>query len=120
MEWYLIVLKKYATFAGRPRPKEYWMYTLINFLIIVALAFLEVLVLGTNGTIGLVYSVAVIIPGISVIVRRLHDTGRSGWWFWIAIVPVIGIFVLLYFLIISGNDDANEYGDNPILTPAIA
>jgi len=118
MEWYLIVLKKYVVWSGRARPKEYWMYTLINFLIAFALGFLDGLILGTNGVLGLIYALAVLLPGISVTVRRLHDTNRSGWWFWIALIPVIGIFVLLYFMIIGGTDGENDFGEDPMLASA--
>jgi len=114
MEWYLIVLKKYVTWQGRARPKEYWMYTLINLIIAFALGFLDAAVIGTNGILGLIYALAVFLPGISVTVRRLHDTNRSGWWFWIVLIPLIGIFVLLYFVIVGGTRGSNDYGEDPI------
>jgi uncharacterized membrane protein YhaH (DUF805 family) len=96
MNWYLEVLKKYAVFNGRARRKEYWMFFLFNTIIIVVVGFVEGLV-GSPDVIVLLYSLATLIPGIAVSVRRLHDIGRSGWWLLIAFVPLIGAIVLLVF-----------------------
>ena len=117
MEWYLTVLKKYAVFSGRARRKEYWMYALINFVISLALAFVEGLV-GGPGILGLIYALAVFIPGLAVSVRRLHDTGRSGWWFLILLIPIIGVIALLIFMIQEGKGDENDYGSDPKLVAA--
>ena len=115
MDWYMKVLREYATFSGRARRKEYWMFTLVNFLIMIGLAIVDG-VLGIGGDLGLLsllYSVAVIIPSIAVGVRRLHDTGRSGWWLFVVLIPLIGIFVLLFFLFTDSQPGANQYGPNP-------
>jgi uncharacterized membrane protein YhaH (DUF805 family) len=113
MEWYLDVLRKYADFSGRARRKEYWMFTLVNFIIMLVLAFIEGLV-GIAGIISGLYSLAVLLPAIAVTVRRLHDTGRSGWWFLIAFIPIVGL-VLLVFLIFDSETETNEFGINPKL-----
>lgn len=113
MEWYLEVLKKYADFSGRARRKEYWMFTLVNFIIMVLLVILEGL-LGIVGVISGLYSLAVLIPTIAVAVRRLHDTGRSGWWFLLVFIPLAGL-ILLVFFILSGDDEENDYGISPKL-----
>ena len=89
MNWYLSVLKKYAVFTGRARRQEYWMFLLFNIIIMVVLAVIEV-VIGTWGILGMVYALAVLLPSIGVTIRRLHDTGRAGWWILIALVPAIG------------------------------
>lgn len=111
MHWYLEVLKKYAVFTGRARRREYWMFFLVNFIVGLVLAVigrvldLEIL--------QYLYSLAVLLPGLGVSVRRLHDTGRSGWWLLIALVPLIGAIVLLVFLVSDSQPDTNQYGPNP-------
>ena len=112
MNWYLEALKKYAVFSGRARRSEYWMFTLFNVIISFVLGFIEGYMGGT-GVIGLIYTLAVLIPGLSVAVRRLHDTERSGWWLLIGFVPVVGIIVLLVFLVQDSKPGSNQYGNNP-------
>ncbi|EGU43156.1 hypothetical protein VII00023_18349 [Vibrio ichthyoenteri ATCC 700023] len=111
MEWYLAVLKKYAVFSGRSRRKEYWMFFLINLIFTLLLGFVD----GLLGTVvlGFVYSLAILIPSIAVGVRRLHDTGRTGWWLLISLIPIIGILVLIYFMVGDSAPGHNEYGPNP-------
>src|SRR5690625_7928192 len=96
MNWYLEVLKKYAVFSGRARRKEYWFFFLFNLIITFVLGFID----GFAGTfsvdagiglLGGIYALAVLLPGIAVSVRRLHDTERSGWWLLISLVPIIQI-----------------------------
>jgi len=108
MNWYLKVLKKYAIFSGRARRKEYWMFMLFNFIIGFALGIVEV-----SSILVSLYSLAVLLPGMAVAVRRLHDTGRSGWWLLIGIVPIIGALVLLVFMVQDSQSDDNQYGPNP-------
>lgn len=117
MEWYLTVLKKYADFSGRARRKEYWMFVLINLLIALALGIVEGFI-GSPGIVGGLYALLVLIPGIAVGVRRLHDTGRSGWWLLISLIPLIGALVLLIFLVQSGTDGENAFGENPKMVTA--
>lgn len=112
MNWYLDVLKKYAVFSGRARRTEYWMFFLFNLIIAFVLGFVEGLA-GGPGVIGVLYSLAVLIPGIAVSVRRLHDTDRSGWWLLIALIPLIGAIVLLVFMVQDGKPGQNQYGANP-------
>jgi uncharacterized membrane protein YhaH (DUF805 family) len=113
MNWYLDVIKnKYATFGGRARRKEYWMFFLINILVAIALAIIEA-ILGLPGILGGIYALALLIPGIAVTVRRLHDTGRTGWWILIGLVPVIGFIVLLVFMVLDSQPGDNAYGPNP-------
>jgi uncharacterized membrane protein YhaH (DUF805 family) len=112
MNWYLDVLKKYAVFTGRARRKEYWMFALFNVIIAIALGIIEGIV-GGPGVLGGLYGLAVLIPSIAVGVRRLHDTGRSGWWILIGLVPVIGFIVLIVFFATDGQPGTNQYGPNP-------
>ncbi|MDO8989037.1 MAG: DUF805 domain-containing protein [Sideroxyarcus sp.] len=105
MNWYIDVLKNYATFEGRAGREEYWNFTLLNVIVGIALFVTNHRMLG-------VYMLAVLIPSIAVSVRRLHDVDRSGWWLLIAAVPVVGI-VFLYFMLQDGMPGANRYGFNP-------
>lgn len=121
IEYYKLVLSKYAEFNGRSRRSEYWYFALTNMLIVFGLYIVMGLGIGMESSIlmglggGLVgiYALATLIPSIAVLVRRLHDTGRSGWWYFIALVPVVGVFILLYFLAMDSAPGANEYGPNP-------
>lgn len=112
MDWYLKVLKKYAVFSGRARRKEYWMFVLFNFIIAFVLGFIEALA-GGPGVLANLYGLAVLIPGIAVSVRRLHDTNRSAWWLLIGLVPFIGAIVLLIFMVQESQPSENRYGPNP-------
>ena len=112
MNWYLEVLKKYAVFSGRARRKEYWMFFLFNVIILFVLAFVEGFA-GSPGIVSMLYSLAVLIPAIAVTVRRLHDTDRSGWWLLIALIPLIGMIVLLAFMVQDSKPGENQYGPNP-------
>ncbi|WP_167409856.1 DUF805 domain-containing protein [Pseudomonas sichuanensis] len=102
---YLEVLKKYAVFKGRARRKEYWMFVLFNLLITIAIGYLDN-VLGTKPLLSLVYTLAVMIPGIAVAVRRMHDSNHSGWWL---LVPIAG----LVFLFKDGTPGNNRFGPSP-------
>ncbi len=118
MEWYLKALKSYFDFTGRARRKEYWMYILFHILILFALGFSSSLAqeaMGINfgAIVVLIYVLATIIPTLAVLVRRLHDTNRSGWWFMIRFVPLVGDIILLIFLVSEGDTGANAYGPDP-------
>jgi uncharacterized membrane protein YhaH (DUF805 family) len=113
MEWYLRVVKdNYANFKGRARRKEYWMFVLFNFLFACAAVIVDFIV-GTLPLLYVVYLLAVIIPGIAVTVRRLHDTGKSGWWYFICLIPIIGAIWLLVLLCTDGTVGVNGYGPSP-------
>ncbi|MCH8266386.1 MAG: DUF805 domain-containing protein [Acidobacteria bacterium] len=118
MNWYIGVLKKYAVFSGRARRKEYWMFLLFHIIIIFALSIIEGIV-GSNPVLTILYMLAVLLPGLAVTVRRLHDTGKSGWWLLIGIVPLIGI-VILVFMVQDSQAGDNQYGPNPKAAAATA
>ena len=118
MNWYLEVLKKYAWFDGRSGKKEYWYFSLFSFIIIVVLSVIDMMTGTFNVTVGLgllsgIYTLAVLIPSIAVSVRRLHDTDRSGWWFLINAIPLIGVIVFIIFTAQNGTPGDNQYGPNP-------
>ncbi len=106
MDYFIGALKKYADFTGRARRKEFWMFVLIYMIINIILA-----VLGL-GIISAIVALALLVPSISIGARRLHDTGRSGWWQLIYLIPLIGLIVMIVFLAQDSHDD-NDYGVNP-------
>jgi uncharacterized membrane protein YhaH (DUF805 family) len=118
MHWYMEVLRQYAAFSGRSRRKEYWYFVLFNLLISIGLG----LIAGVAGTvmgaewlgfaIVLLYFLAVLVPAVAVTIRRLHDTGRSGWWILLGVVPVLGL-IMLVFLFQGSETGQNRYGPNP-------
>jgi len=110
-DYYLNALKyKYAKFDGRARRSEYWYFVLFNVLVSIGIGIIGTF-LDTTFLSG-VYSLAVLIPGIAVAVRRLHDTGRSGFWIAIGLIPIVGLIVLLVFFV-EDSKPANQYGPNP-------
>lgn len=119
MNWFLDTLKnRYADFNGRARRKEYWMfslfYCLIALLILLPSMFLpesELIATGSLIIFG-IYVLAMFIPNLAVNIRRLHDTGRSGWWYLITMVPIIGIFYIV-FMCLDSQTGTNKYGNNP-------
>jgi len=117
MNWYLKVVRdNYANFSGRARRQEYWMFFLINVLITIGLSVVDGILgfgVGTFGLLSMLYGLAVLIPGLAVGVRRLHDTGRSGWWILIALIPLLGAIVLIIFLVMDSEPGSNQYGPNP-------
>ena len=118
MTWYLAVLKNYAGFSGRARRKEYWMFALVNLAIGIVLQLLGAAI--HSQIPYYLYALAVIIPALAVGVRRLHDTGRSGWWLLIALVPLVGAIILIVYLATGGNPGPNAYGPDPKAVPALA
>lgn len=118
MNWYLGVLKKYVVFEGRARRKEYWFFVLFNVLISMGLAIIDRLTGTVDPETGLgvlsgLYALGVMLPGMAVSVRRLHDTGRCGWWLLITLIPVLGALIFFYFLVLDGDAESNEYGPSP-------
>lgn len=118
MNWYTSVLKKYAVFSGRARRKEYWMFFLFNVIFLIVALILDN-VLGTTisgagyGLFYFLYALAILLPSLAVGVRRLHDIGKSGWWFFIGLIPIIGGIWLLVLFCIEGTPGKNTYGPNP-------
>ena len=111
--------EKYADFSGRARRSEYWWFYLFTTLAIIVLEVLFA-VLGQAssvlaaifGLLLLVGALGLIAPGLAVGARRLHDTGKSGWWLLIGLVPFGGI-VLLVFFVLDSAPGPNQYGPNP-------
>ena len=120
MNYYINAFKQYADFKGRARRKEFWYFVLFNIIVSFILGFVDgILGLADKqsgiGLLGGLYLLAVLIPSLAIEVRRLHDTNRSGWFILIAFIPIIGGFILLYFLVQDSNPSENKYGPNPKL-----
>jgi uncharacterized membrane protein YhaH (DUF805 family) len=118
MSWYITALKKYAVFSGRSRRKEYWFFVLFNVIFLIAAALLDNLfhtTLGNSpyGVFYYLYALAVVLPGIGLVIRRLHDVGKSGWWYFIALIPLVGAIWLLVLLCTDSQPGDNQYGPNP-------
>ncbi len=113
---YTNALKQYAVFSGRASRSQYWYFALCSAIISIILSIIDNAI-GLGGeTIGLLsglYSLAVLVPSLAVLARRLHDTGKSGWWILIGLIPVIGAIVLIIFAVMDSQPGTNEYGPNP-------
>jgi uncharacterized membrane protein YhaH (DUF805 family) len=119
MEWYIKVLKQFNDFKTRARRKEYWMFTLFSVIISTILSLIDKN-LGTEvntgtGLFGGIYSLLILVPTLSVSVRRLHDLGKSGWMLLIALIPLIGAIWLLILFCKDSQLEENKWGANPKL-----
>ena len=113
----------YATFSGRARRSEYWFIQLFLLLTNLAAAAIDLVLMdfdvdrfianGGGGIVGLIWILATIVPLLAVLVRRLHDTGRSGWWAFIGLLPLIGFIVLLVFTVEDSHSGENAHGPSP-------
>ncbi len=111
MEHFLSVVKQYANFNGRARRQEFWMYVLFYMIFYIVLAVIDAIT--GIGLLAFIYSLALLVPSLSVGARRLHDTGRSGWWQLIGLIPLIGAIVLIVFYVQDSTPGENQYGPNP-------
>ena len=119
MNYYLDVLKKYADFNGRARRKEYWMFLLCNAIVSVVLWIVMGMMIssiegiGTMAIVMSIYGAAMFLPTLALTVRRLHDIGKSGAWYFIQLVPFIGNIWMFILMITEGQPTENIYGGNP-------
>ena len=114
-DYYVIVLKDYANFKGRARRKEYWGFVLFNFIITIALS-IFVGVANKAETLATalyyLYGLGILIPSLAVLIRRLHDIGKSGWW-WLLVFTIVGVVPVLIWLCTDSEYVENEYGPDP-------
>ena len=123
MNWYLKALSQYTDFSGRARRREFWFFFLFNLLFsLAAMAIDNIWGMGidTNygftlpyGRVYIIYNLAMIIPGLAVTARRLHDVGKSAWMYFIVLIPLIGAIWLLVLFFTDGQPGSNKWGDNP-------
>lgn len=121
MNWYFKVISNYFYFSGRARRKEFWMFTLFHILFASLALVIDVsLELSISrqiiyGPFYLLYIIITFIPSLAVTIRRLHDTGKSGWMYLLILVPIVGPIVIFIFLVTDGQPDSNKWGPNPKL-----
>ncbi len=118
MYWFVKCMKKYADFSGRARRKEYWMFFLFYVIFSTVLSIIDGFIGwgfadGNFGILYLLFALATLIPYLAVFVRRLHDIGKSGWWYFIILIPVVGVIWLIILLATDGEPGENQYGLNP-------
>ncbi|OZB90144.1 DUF805 domain-containing protein [Paenibacillus sp. XY044] len=114
MEWYLKALKNYTGFQGRATKKEYWMFMLYEGIIYLMLSVVEEIV-GLSYILTGIYFVFTFLPSLVVACRRLHDTGRSGWWNLIILVPIVGIIIFVVQTSRESQATNNPYGPKPVM-----
>jgi len=126
IDWYKkVVFENYANFSGRARRSEYWYFALCNFIISMVLYIPLMISLAMSGEeepsvfffiicgLMVIYSLAMFIPSLAVVVRRLHDLGKSGWFYFIGLIPIVGSIILLIWFFTEGQRGSNEYGPDP-------
>ena len=119
-----VVKNNYANFNGRATRSQYWYFVLFYLLISIVLSLIDLYAINPamgmtpeeaaqGGILSVVFALAMLLPQIGLGIRRLHDTGKSGWWYLIIVIPVIGALVLLFFFVTDSQIGDNEYGANP-------
>lgn len=107
-----VIVDRYADFNGRSRRPEYWWFVLFAVLLNAVLQMLS----GDSAILSLIallITLSILIPSIAVAIRRLHDTGRSGWWLLLSLIPLLGFLVLVYFYIQPTDPETNAWGPPP-------
>ena len=116
MNYYSICLSKFADFSGRARRREYWTFVLVNCLIALLLMTLG-LAFGEDSPASnimvTIFYLIMLVPNLSVSVRRLHDIGKSGWYIFLSLIPLIGGLILLIWSLMDSEPGENQYGKNP-------
>jgi len=121
---FLNAMKKYAVFTGRARRREFWMFQLFYFLLSLPFIVIDVL-LGASGDgqhtpillLTSLFSLAMILPSFAVNIRRLHDVGRSGWWCFLGLIPLVGPITIFIFHVEDSQSGRNKWGDSPKQIP---
>ena len=112
--WKRVVLENYTNFTGRARRAEFWWYFLANLIITVVLNIIDAAIGSGSGFYGGIltgiYGLAVLLPGLAVGIRRLHDTDKNGWWLLLVFIPIAGLIVLIVFWATDGTRGTNQYG----------
>ena len=131
MSWFILAWQRATDFSGRSRRKEYWYFQLFNGIVVVFLALFAVAFSDENKPamvplfLMFLYCLVLFVPALAVTIRRLHDIGRSGWWYFIGFVPLIGGIILFVFTLLDSEPCANPWGLDPkaserVITPPYA
>ena len=124
VEWMTLPLKRYADFQGRSRRKEYWMFVLLQIIVLVIMAVIVGITGGLDDNpsgiggivlilMGLIYLGLFFIPGLAVTVRRFHDQDKSGWFILLQFIPYVGGLIVFVFMCLDGTRGPNQYGPDP-------
>lgn len=118
MNWYFAALNKYADFSGRARRREYWTFTIVNVVLIIVGVIVDnvvgtIVFDGPFGYLSLAIIIATIIPGLAVTVRRLHDSGKSGWYYLLSFIPYAGGILMLVMMLLDSEPNENQNGLDP-------
>ena len=105
-----VVFKNYVNFEGRATRPEYWWFTLAYAIVNIILSLIPRVGTILSGILGL----AVLIPSIGVGVRRLHDINKSGWWYLLILIPLVGAIILIVWFVKPSDNGENQYGERPI------
>ena len=105
-------LNEYVTFSGRARRSEYWYFFLFNLIASFVASALDMAM--NMAVLQVLVALGLLLPSISVTVRRLHDKDKSGWWWWLGLIPIIGWIVLLVWFVQKGTVGANRFGPDPV------
>jgi uncharacterized membrane protein YhaH (DUF805 family) len=114
-----ILTQNYCNFNDRARRSEYWLFVLFNIIVEIILSAIGAILVYVlkNQIISFsllsLYSLIIFIPGLALTIRRLHDTGKSGWYILVALIPIVGGIIVLYFLVQDSQQEQNEYGISP-------
>ena len=112
------VTKKYVNFTERARRKEYWLFTLCYTILYYIIWYADASFGTVNeygiGTISTIFWIVMLLPGLGVLVRRLHDTNRSGWWVLILLIPLVGMIWMIVLLCLQGTSGQNRFGEDPL------
>jgi uncharacterized membrane protein YhaH (DUF805 family) len=111
MKYFIKCVREYAKFSGRSRREEYWLFNFFNVLF--SLIILAVSIIFEAPVIYLAYIFGMFIPSLAVTVRRLHDTGKSGWYYLVSLIPIVGSIWLMVLMCIKGDIGENQYGPDP-------
>ena len=112
MHWYIDPIKDhYVDFDGRAMREPFWLFVLINMVVSYAVSYVGEMTSFKH--LSDLYGIAILLPALSLTARRLHDTGRSGWWQLLLLIPIIGWIILLVFLVQDTELQDNQYGQNP-------
>lgn len=116
-EYFKKCFRQYADFKGRARRAEYWYFVLYGWLISIGVSIVDALTFGIGddgmGLLGAIYSLVVFVPSLAVGVRRMHDTGRSGWTLLLGLIPIIGWVLIIVYSCQDSQPGGNKWGANP-------